>query len=503
MFLYGNAFCGDNDKTDCKRAHVAIAQSIGMGTRPHGPADIAERLKDFAGQEIGSVPDAEGGMNYVFRVVDGDKEVAIRVPIDPTADMIDIAKWEYELRLSLAEAWKKTGREGRPPLLIPTGFHEPTGATQGEWVPETVHNRLGDSRFMGPKAPEGAVYGLWGKIADAVQFLHDSDVVHRDLKAANVHLVVLYKDPETGLTSSKGSPTSEVSDIAVLLGDFDLSAQQRTLNPTVDGISGTAAYMPVDQIFQKTPVPAHDVFAMRKLFAEIALGDKITSEEMASATFIRGLPFAKMTEFRHSLEDKIGPYKAMVVHHPTKSVKELKELAAFAEKFESSGTDPQKFVKAYAKKYLLPLMERDPERAAEVIFTSKLLTDAFRQNLGQKGWFFGMQKRNGLGMNTKQSKELLAALAARYGGIPKRESYTLSLDVPLPEETVAYRAPNPFVEWDEAHLAIADLKMESEFTYVDPRSVGILPIVDGNRAPRPDVDDDAPTRITRPRAPQN
>ncbi|MEZ4752192.1 MAG: hypothetical protein R3B54_16620 [Bdellovibrionota bacterium] len=115
LFLHGNAIAGDDDKTECKGAHIAIAQSIGMETRPARAADIAERLKDFAGQDVGPVPDGEGGMNYVFRVANGDKEVAIRVPVDQSADMIDIAKWEYELRMSLAQAWERSGRSGRPP----------------------------------------------------------------------------------------------------------------------------------------------------------------------------------------------------------------------------------------------------------------------------------------------------------------------------------------------------------------------------------------------------
>ncbi|MEZ4752193.1 MAG: hypothetical protein R3B54_16625 [Bdellovibrionota bacterium] len=334
------------------------------------------------------------------------------------------------------------------------------------------------------------------KIGDAVEFLHESGVVHRDLKAANVHLVVLYKDPETGLTTSKDGPNREIAEVGVLLGDFDLSSQKEVLHPSVDGITGTAAYMPADQVFQKTPSPEHDVYAMRKVFAEMALGHKITSEEMEHETYEKGFPSARMIEFRHSLESRIGPFKAMVVHHPTKSIKELRELAALAEKYESSGKSSQEFVAEYAKEYLLPLMEKDPEQAAEVIFTSQLLTAAFRENLGTA-------KANGLGMDEAQSKKTLAALSAHYGGVPKREDYTITLNVPKPEGMIPYRAPNPYVDWDQAHLAIGELKLEGDTTYVDPKSVGILPIVDGSRTPKDDINDDAPTKITRPRVPQN
>ncbi|MCB0404278.1 MAG: hypothetical protein KDD51_05795 [Bdellovibrionales bacterium] len=495
VLLHANASAEKDDKTTCRRAHVAIAQSIGMNAQPQGPAELAKRLSEFAGQEVGPVPDSEGGMNYVFRVVNGDKEVAIRVPIDPTSKMIDIGKWEYELRLSLAQAWERSGRSGRPPLLVPSGFHPDTGATQSEWVPETVATRLSDPRFMGPNAPAGAVYGLWKQIGDAVAFLHESGVVHRDLKAANVHLVVVYKDPGTGATSSKDTGDMPVAEVAVLLGDFDLSSNKQTVHPSIDGVSGTAIYMPVEQVFRETPAPEHDVFAMRKLFAEIALGYKITSEEMSSETFDRGYAIAKMIEFRRSLEKRIGPFKAMVVHHPSTSTKELGSLASLAERFESAGRSSEEFVAVYSKQFLLPLMERDPGRAAELIFTSELLVRAFRQDLGT-------EKPNGLGMNAEQAKTTLSMLAERYGGIPKKEEYTVSLNLPTPGEAIDYRAPNPFVDWDQAHEAIRVLRMEGQLTYVDPQTVGILPIVNGYRAPRVIVDDDAPTRVSRPR-PQN
>ena len=104
----------------------------------------------------------------------------------------------------------------------------------------------------GPPLRPAAVRRLGRRLADALAYVHDCDVVHRDVKPANVLL-------EHGLRPR--------------LADFGIARALDSTATTANGeIIGTAAYLAPEQVRGQHVGPATDVYALGLVLLEVLTG---------------------------------------------------------------------------------------------------------------------------------------------------------------------------------------------------------------------------------------
>jgi serine/threonine protein kinase len=103
------------------------------------------------------------------------------------------------------------------------------------------HGTLRDRHPRGALVPLAAVVSYAGQVAEALQYAHDRQLIHRDVKPENM---LLGEEDE------------------ILLTDFGIVtiAQNSRLQQT-EGVAGTAAYMAPEQL-QGKPRPASDQYAL-------------------------------------------------------------------------------------------------------------------------------------------------------------------------------------------------------------------------------------------------
>jgi len=110
-----------------------------------------------------------------------------------------------------------------------------------EYIPGTsLGAYLRDLHKSGLRLDLPQVNALLNKIADALKYAHDNDVIHRDIKPGNI----LLNSQSTPVTAGKPLPT----DAAPIITDFGLVRFTQSKSKTTTGtITGTPAYMSPEQ----------------------------------------------------------------------------------------------------------------------------------------------------------------------------------------------------------------------------------------------------------------
>ncbi|MEO7003703.1 MAG: protein kinase, partial [Ktedonobacterales bacterium] len=137
-------------------------------------------------------------------------------------------------------------QEGLDYLIMP---YMPDGSLGDAIAPGALHH------FTLPLAP-ALVASIIGQTAEALQYAHDSGVVHRDVKPGNILIRVL-----TDSRATLAAPTNTVAErIHVLLADFGLARFLRDMAHGT-GTTGTPLYGAPEQ-YQGRPEPATDQYSL-------------------------------------------------------------------------------------------------------------------------------------------------------------------------------------------------------------------------------------------------
>jgi serine/threonine protein kinase len=89
------------------------------------------------------------------------------------------------------------------------------------------------------------------KILEGLDYLHSSDVIHRDIKAANI------------LTTKSGN---------VKLSDFGLSLNMRALEREIKDVAGTPNWMAPEVIRSQSVSPKSDIWSVACTVIELLTG---------------------------------------------------------------------------------------------------------------------------------------------------------------------------------------------------------------------------------------
>ena len=208
-----------------------------------------ERLGDYQLGELLGV----GGMAEVYEAEDFmlQREVAVKVL---TAAVADDAGYAEQFR---AEAHRLASFSH--PYLVPV-YHFGEAELQGQrllfLVMPLLHESLRDLRRRLGKLPAGAACRLMLQVADGLEAVHRSGIIHRDVKPGNI------------LLDMEGHP---------LLADFGIACELGTVSSgnTVDPnglVVGTPEYMAPEQLCGDHIDQRADVYALGAVFYELLTG---------------------------------------------------------------------------------------------------------------------------------------------------------------------------------------------------------------------------------------
>ena len=226
------------------------------------------------------------GLVYLARDTRVDADVALKL-LHPGVDPGEQLRFEAEARL-LAGL-----RHRHVVTVLDAGQHEGQPFIAMEFLPVTLRARL--QQGLAPR--EGLA--LWEQVADAVAFLHERGVVHRDLKPGNV----LLRDVGGGRFEAR-------------VADFGLAAPLGA--DQVRG--GTLVHMAPEQAEQPAPATSHDVWALGVLLVEVLTGRHPWAGTEAEQKLSR-------LSDRRSLPSS---YRAILMEHPPAPLPRLEVVGADA-----------------------------------------------------------------------------------------------------------------------------------------------------------------------------
>ena len=220
----------------------------------------------------------QGGMATVYRSHDLvlGRDVAIKLFPPVAEDADDLLRHQAEMRV-LAQM-------SHPGLVT---LHDAGSAYVGGPMQQTylvmelvTGPTLAERLARGPLTPTQTAL-LGRQLAEALAEVHTSDVVHRDVKPANILLV----DP-AGLDSERGSAVVSTGPI-VKLADFGIARLSDGARLTMTGTTlGTATYLSPEQAMGGAVGPATEVYALGLVLLECLTGRKAftgTIVEVAAA----------------------------------------------------------------------------------------------------------------------------------------------------------------------------------------------------------------------------
>ena len=210
--------------------------------------------------DVGDVV-GRGGLADVYRGLDRvlDRAVAVKVLRTVHADDVDRARFEDEAKV-LAGL--------NHPGLVTLLDADTSDDDHPYLVMELVDGRTLADCCRGVAMPPSRVARLGTQLAEALDYVHSCEVVHRDLKPGNI----LVTEEDRALLADFG--------IARLLSD---SARHTATGSTV----GTAAYLAPEQVRGEPVTPAADVYALGLVLLEALRGEPEYSGVPSEVALVR------------------------------------------------------------------------------------------------------------------------------------------------------------------------------------------------------------------------
>ena len=213
-----------------------------------------------------------GGMASVYRAHDEllGRRVAAKIFAPHSADADDMRRQEGEVRMlaSLSHPGLVT--------LYDAGAHESAEGPRAYLVMELIEGTTLRERMKAGSLASAEAAAIGADLADALHYIHRRDVVHRDVKPANILLA---------------DAADEDTQAATKLADFGIARIVDGTHLTATGsIIGTVSYLSPEQVLGTPVGPATDIYALGLVLLESITGDKAfpgSAAESASARIVR------------------------------------------------------------------------------------------------------------------------------------------------------------------------------------------------------------------------
>jgi len=152
------------------------------------------------------------------------------------------------------------------------------GKSLAQYIKMAAKNPLPSKRFL----PVGATLRIVTEVLDALDYAHQQEIIHRDIKSANILIESHTKRP--------------------IITDFGLAKVCRGPEANASMLLGTPTYMAPEQI-QKAPVdPRTDIYATGTMLFEMLVSQ---------------LPFPKVNNIRELLKAKLALQDHLFQHRPS------------------------------------------------------------------------------------------------------------------------------------------------------------------------------------------
>ncbi len=201
---------------------------------------------------------ARGGMAEVYEAVDGVLDRRVAVKLFRAAEAVDRQRFDGEVLL--LASLSHPGLVG----VYDAGEHGGDGFVVLELVEGPT---LGQCLTERGALPPDEVVPLGVSLADALAYVHERGIVHRDLTPSNI------------LCAPDGQPRLTDFGIARLLDTSRVTAPSTTV--------GTAAYMAPEQVEGRDVTPTADVYALGLVLLEALVGSPAFSGQPHEAAVAR------------------------------------------------------------------------------------------------------------------------------------------------------------------------------------------------------------------------
>jgi eukaryotic-like serine/threonine-protein kinase len=193
---------------------------------------------------------ARGGSASVYRARDVllGRDVAVKVFLAGSEESLDRAREELRVLAGIG------GHHGIVSVLD-AGIDESTPDDPRPFlVMELVTGRSVRDLIDAGEMPVPLIGGIAFEIAEALEYVHRRNIVHRDVSPANILLV------DYG---------SEHSRPRARLTDFGLAVDGETFQPPEDGfVDGTVPYLSPEQVLAERLTPASDLYSLGLVLIE-------------------------------------------------------------------------------------------------------------------------------------------------------------------------------------------------------------------------------------------
>jgi eukaryotic-like serine/threonine-protein kinase len=284
-------------------------------------------MPEYSGQSIGRYyiveKLGEGGMAIVYKAYDTRLECDVAVKFIRTENLAE-KNVEKTLKRFKTEA-QKMAQLTHPFILPVTDFGDYEGMPYlvMRYIPGgTLKQKLGK-----PMSYQDAARILI-PIANALEYAHRQNIIHRDVKPANI------------LITQSGEP---------MLSDFGIAKILVNVEETHDSLTGTGVgigtpeYMSPEQALGQSIDGRTDIYSLGVVFYELITGQKPFCADTPMAVVVKQIhdPLPRPKDFVKELPESVEHiiFKALA-KKPEDRYQSMGELAAALEKLAFQGTTP-------------------------------------------------------------------------------------------------------------------------------------------------------------------